>query len=74
MSRLILLLVIFAVVWWLLKSYTKQSPKQDTPESSEEMVKCVKCGVHLPKSESVLSGGEFFCCEAHRRDHSGRSQ
>jgi hypothetical protein len=27
--------------------------------------------VHLPKSESFTAGGEFFCCDAHRREHTG---
>jgi uncharacterized protein len=25
--------------------------------------------VHLPRSESVLAGGEIFCSEEHRRLH-----
>ena len=75
MSRLIFLLAVVAVVYWLLRSYFKQSPKQATPEpSAEEMVRCVQCGVHLPKSESILAGGEYFCSDAHRRDRAGRSE
>jgi uncharacterized protein len=30
------------------------------------MVRCAQCGVHLPKSESILVGGNFFCCAEHR--------
>jgi hypothetical protein len=26
----------------------------------------VHCGVHLPKGESILAGGHFFCCAEHR--------
>jgi uncharacterized protein len=74
MSRLIVIFAIVAVVYFLLRSYFKRSPKADTPESSEEMVRCVQCGVHLPKSEAILAGGEYFCCEAHRRDRAGRSE
>ncbi len=70
MSRLIFIFAIGAVVYWLLKSYSKQPPKKDNPESSEDMVRCSHCGVHLPKSESILAGGEFFCSEAHRRERS----
>ncbi len=35
----------------------------------EDMVRCVHCGVHLPRSESILSGGKFYCSEAHRQAH-----
>jgi len=72
MSRLIFLFIIVAVVYWLLKSYLRQPPKNDATESSEDMVRCSQCGVHLPKSESILAGGEFFCCEAHRRERAER--
>jgi uncharacterized protein len=31
------------------------------------MVRCAQCGVHLPRSEGVAAGGDFFCSEEHRR-------
>lgn len=74
MSRLILLFAVVAVVYWLLRSYLKPSPKQTPSKASEEMVRCVQCGVHLPKSESIMSGGEFFCSDEHRRSHAERSK
>lgn len=74
MSRLIFFIAIIAVVYFLLRSYRKSAPKNDVQPSSEEMVRCAECGVHLPKSESILSGGEFFCCEAHRRDRASRNK
>jgi len=49
----------------LIKSYRKNVPKQDNPVA-EDMVRCAHCGVHLPKSESILAGGNFFCCAEHR--------
>jgi hypothetical protein len=30
------------------------------------MVQCAYCGVHLPKSEGLQEGGQYFCNEAHR--------
>jgi len=72
MSRLIFLLAVIAVVYWLLKTYRKQSPKQDTPATGEDMVRCAQCGVHLPKSESILAQDNFYCCEAHRREHEAK--
>jgi len=70
MSRLLFLAVIIAVVYWLLRSYREQLPKdEDTSVQAEDMVRCVHCGVHLPKHESILSGGDYYCSEAHRRAH-----
>ncbi len=69
MSRLIFLFAVAAAVYWLLKSYSKQPTKKDETFNAEDMVRCSKCGVHLPKSESILAGGEFFCSEAHRLEN-----
>ena len=76
MSRLLLLIVVFAVVYLLLRSYHRQMTRSEKPgegepdanaESAEDMVRCTHCGVHLPKHESLTSGGYYFCNEAHRR-------
>lgn len=73
MSRLLFLLAVIVVVYLLLKSFRRSAPKQDVPPAPvEEMVRCAKCGVHLPKSESILAGGNFYCSDAHRIEHSSR--
>lgn len=72
MSRLLFLVAIIVVVYLLLRSYRRQAPKQDMPGEAEEMVRCAHCGVHLPKSESILAGGNYYCCDAHRREHSSK--
>ncbi|MDH2915569.1 MAG: PP0621 family protein [Gallionella sp.] len=73
MSRLLFLFAVIVAVYWLLKTYRKQSPKQDAPAtSSEDMVRCAQCGVHLPKSEAIQSSGNLFCSEAHRREYESR--
>lgn len=65
MSRLFLLIAIAVVVYLLIKSYRKNVPQQDKAVA-EDMVRCAHCGVHLPKSESILAGGNFFCGAEHR--------
>jgi uncharacterized protein len=65
MSRLFLLVAIAVVVYLLIKSYRKNAPQQDKT-IAEDMVRCAHCGVHLPKGESILAGGKFFCCAEHR--------
>jgi uncharacterized protein len=72
MSRLLFLLGVAALVYWLLKRYRNQPPKVDTPVSSEDMVSCAQCGVHQPKSESVASGNQHFCCDEHRRQYESK--
>jgi uncharacterized protein len=33
------------------------------------MVQCARCGVHLPRSESITAQGTFFCSAEHQRVH-----
>ena len=42
---------------------TGQQPRSG---SGEDMVRCSQCGVHLPRSEGILSQGRIFCSEEHR--------
>jgi uncharacterized protein len=74
MSRLLFLLALVIVVYLLLRSLRKQPPKQSdsAPAATEEMVRCAQCNVHLPKSEAILAGGNFYCSDAHRREHTSK--
>lgn len=87
MSRVLLFVAIFVIVFLLLKYYRKQKIKDSdaerkaaTPAESkqtEDMVRCAQCGVHLPKGESLVTGGaretKYFCSEAHRRAYSNQA-
>ena len=42
------------------------------PQLAEPMIRCVECGVHAPKSDSVSVAGEAFCCAAHAQRHGAR--
>ncbi len=33
----------------------------------EQMVACAHCGLHVPESEGVKGGGQFYCSDEHRR-------
>ncbi len=72
MSRLLFLLAVVVAVYLLLRSFRRRTSGQDASASAEEMVRCAHCGLHLPKSESVPAGGNYYCSDAHRREHSFR--
>lgn len=73
MIKLLLLAVGVWLIYAFLKKYARSvdSEKRDIPPVpvQEDMVRCAQCGVHLPKSESILSRGESFCSDEHRRQH-----
>lgn len=69
MKYLLLILVGFAV-WAVLRAYQRSLDKPQAPtraQTVEDMVKCAHCGVNLPRSEAIYSGGDFFCTPEHRQ-------
>lgn len=74
MAKFLLLVGVIAAVVLLVKNYQRSLARQDEKTAdpvasvkSEDMVRCDRCGVHLPKSESFLSQGRFYCSDEHRR-------
>ena len=42
------------------------------PQLADPLVCCAQCGVHTPRSESIVVAGERFCCADHARAHASR--
>ncbi|MGD9786710.1 MAG: PP0621 family protein [Sulfuricellaceae bacterium] len=68
MGKLLFFGLLALLVYLLLKKGQGASRTAAPPKVAEDMVRCARCGVHLPRSESILSGGEFYCCEQHRAE------
>ncbi|MFM0072889.1 PP0621 family protein [Paraburkholderia sediminicola] len=45
---------------------------QAQPQLAEPMIRCAECGVHAPKSDSVVMAGQPFCSAAHAQRHGAR--
>lgn len=62
--------IAFVVVMWVLrvkKPANSSSQGGSNRESTETMLKCTHCGVHIPASEALITkSGAVFCCEEHR--------
>lgn len=69
LGKLILLLLAVGLVVLLLKHYRRSQTPPPAPRASQDMVRCAHCGVHLPRSESLLADGRYYCCESHRDQH-----
>lgn len=49
-------------------AHPRAAGKQTTPVgASEPMVRCAHCGIHLPRSEALLQGGQTWCGSEHAR-------
>ncbi|WP_347888351.1 PP0621 family protein [Nitrosomonas europaea] len=68
----ILLITLVFLVFWFFKQFRKiQRKSPDTTRKViEDMVRCTYCDVHLPKSESIVEHGRYFCCTKHRQLYS----
>jgi uncharacterized protein len=75
--KYVVLAVVIVLAYFIIKSHLKKverSRHDRAPKGEEDMVRCVQCGVHLPRSESVMSGELFYCSPDHRRLHQGKSE
>ncbi|SAK93465.1 pyrimidine deaminase [Caballeronia temeraria] len=42
------------------------------PQLADPLIRCAQCGVHTPRSESIVVAGERFCCADHARHFAAR--
>jgi len=75
MTKYLLVALVGLIFYFLLRSPPARPTRSDgvrtraATSSGEEMVECEQCGVHLPRSESLMSRGAFYCSEEHRLLH-----
>ncbi len=77
MAKLLVILALGIVVYLIVNRMKRGSEPENIPQRRsarprasglpEDMVRCAVCGVHLPRSESFTSHGQFFCTDEHRR-------
>jgi uncharacterized protein len=76
LKYLVILLVIVAVYWFFKAHARRERTPDERPRgagrSGEDMVRCAQCGVHLPRSESLMAGRVFYCTPEHRLQHQKR--
>lgn len=68
--KYLLLIAVGVVAWAVIRAYRRSldKPAPSVRErTAEDMVKCAQCGVNLPRSEAIHSGGDFFCTPEHRQ-------
>jgi len=41
--------------------------RASSADTAETLVRCAGCGVHVPRSRTLTSGGELYCSEECRR-------
>lgn len=76
MGKYLLLLAGVLVVYWIVHASLRRRRRLEKPSDApganaetEKMVRCVECGIHLPRGESLVVRGQFYCCAEHQRRH-----
>jgi len=70
LGKLIFIIIIVLLAYWIIKARKQPNTKTESlTDASEDMVRCVHCGVHLPESESIVSKGKYFCSDKHYHKH-----
>ena len=70
MRFLVLILVVVLAVWLVRRALRagnrSQVPESKSPEAGD-LVRCARCGVHLPRTEARQADGRLYCGEEHAR-------
>lgn len=72
MTKYLLVAVVIVVVFFLMRSVRRKAgqerPQAPSPEGGD-MVRCSRCGIHLPRNEAVGATELFFCSAEHEREY-----
>lgn len=72
MGRLVVLILIVVLAVWLIRRALRTSRRVDplrkgSPSQQQDLVRCARCGVHLPRAEAHVAAGLLYCGEEHAR-------
>jgi uncharacterized protein len=70
MGRLLTLIVLVVLAVWLVRRALRRAappPEVRTSQTSDELVRCVQCGVLLPRAEARMAAGVLYCSDEHAR-------
>ena len=74
MKFLIVLLVVLGGVWLWKRGRDgrlRDKPPAARPTQALPMVRCARCGTHVPGHEAVAGRRGSYCTSAHRRESEG---
>ena len=74
MKYLLLLVIVFAGIWWIRQSRQPRDNTQNTPTADtapQTMLPCAHCGTHVPESDVIKGQLGIYCSEQHRQYKEG---
>jgi uncharacterized protein len=72
MGRLVVVVILVVLAVWLIRRALRaarfnQPPQTKSSNEGGDLVRCARCGVHLPRGEAREAGGALYCGEEHAR-------
>lgn len=65
---LVILAIAASQLWRQLRRYFQEmSDSQSTHRTPQAMVRCHRCGIHLPQNEAFHRAGQAYCSVDHAR-------
>jgi uncharacterized protein len=70
MMRILVLLAIGLLLYVIINNLLRNSRKSpSTQASSERMVRCEHCGLHIVEKEALEDNRQYFCSADHLEEH-----
>jgi uncharacterized protein len=71
MGRIVVLILLAVIAVWLVRRALRASAArqggQRQPSAEGELVRCARCGLHLPRAEARAAGEQLYCSDEHAR-------
>ncbi len=63
--KLIFVVLLVFVGFYLLKKFRKLSGKMAQRPSTNKILACSVCNMHIPESEAIIQNGKVYCSKEH---------
>ncbi len=63
---LIYLAGIGLIVWILIRLAKNPRTEKKTAKPVDDMVRCARCGMFVPRHEAISDEERYYCCSQHR--------
>ena len=70
MIRILLIILLIVVIFAMLGKYHRKKVAMDKNKRklvTSKMVKCMYCGVYVPRQESVAVNDVYYCSKEHHK-------
>lgn len=69
--RILILLAIALLLYIIISNLVKKMRAEEKAKAvtSEQMVRCVHCGLHILEQEALQDGQQYFCSQEHVEAH-----